>query len=58
MPDISLLHIINFNNILLEIQNSYMQPDSYVMLYLACYKLLKREEKANPQILLISHLQM
>lgn len=47
MPDIILLYVINFNNILSEIQNNYMQPDSYVMLYLACCKLLEREEKSK-----------
>lgn len=47
MPDTSLLYmyIINFNNILSETQNNYMQPDSYVMLYLACCKLLEREKE-------------
>ena len=27
-------------------QNNYMQPDTYIMLYQACYKVLKRDEKS------------
>ena len=27
-------------------QNNYMQPNTYIMLYQACYKVLKRDEKS------------